>query len=132
MVRDTVIQWRARLSRYRLVGGKCRECQKAFYPRVKSCPYCGSRSVDDVELPRVGRLVAYTAVYSVESEARSGSPVVVGLVDLGVARVVSEITDVADPDKLERGSQVEAVFRKLYEDGDEGVIVYGVKFRPRR
>ncbi|BAA80876.2 conserved hypothetical protein AcaC [Aeropyrum pernix K1] len=128
---STVREWRTRVPRYRLLGGRCSDCGRSFYPPAKACPYCGSRNVAETELPRVGRLEAYTVLYSVESGARDRSPVVIGLVDLGVAKVVSEIVDVSDPESLERGVQVEAVFRRIYEDGDEGVIVYGVKFRPK-
>jgi uncharacterized OB-fold protein len=125
----TVDQWRTRLYRYRLLGGRCRDCGRAFYPPLRACPYCGSRSVEEVRLPRQGRLITYTVLYSVEEGARGESPVAVGLVDLGVARVLAEIVD-AEPSELSAGMPVEAVFRRLYEDGEEGVIVYGVKFRP--
>lgn len=124
-----VDQWRSRKYRYRLLGGRCRSCGRAFYPPLHSCPYCGSSEVEEVRLPRRGRLVSYTILYSVEEGSRPESPVVVGLVDLGVARVLSEIVD-ADPSGLEPGAPLEAVFRKLGESGEEGVIVYGVKFRP--
>ncbi len=125
----TVDQWRYRSQRYRLQGGRCRDCGRAFYPHLKSCPYCSSRSTEALELPRSGRLEAFTILYSVERGARGESPVVVGLVDLGVSRVISEIVD-ADPGSLKSGIPVEAVFRRLSADGDEGVIVYGIKFRP--
>ncbi|MCE4611988.1 MAG: Zn-ribbon domain-containing OB-fold protein [Desulfurococcales archaeon] len=124
-----VDQWRTRIYRYRLLGGRCRECGRAFYPPLPKCPYCSSEDVEEVRLPRQGKLVSYTILYSVEEGARRESPVIVGLVDLGVARVVSEIVD-AEPGTLKSGMAVEAVFRRLYEEGDEGVIVYGVKFRP--
>ena len=124
-----VDQWRTRIYRYRLLGGRCRECGKAFYPPLPRCPYCASESVEEVRLPRHGKLLSYTVLYSVEEGARRESPVVVGLVDLGVARVLSEIVDV-DLGELKTGMRVEAVFRRLYEEGEEGVIVYGVKFRP--
>jgi len=122
--------WRTRLQRYRLLGARCRSCGRLHYPPLKSCPYCGSRDLEEAQLPRQGRLLSYTAVYSVEEGSREESPVYVGLVDLGVARVVAELTDVSDPSQLRPGAAVEAVFRRIGEEGDEGVVVYGVKFRP--
>ncbi len=121
--------WRGRIHRYRLVAGKCNSCGRIHYPPSHSCPHCGSRGLAEVELPRMGRLVSYSIVYSVPSESRSKAPVILGLVDLGVARVISEITD-AGPEDISVGMQVEAVFRRITEDGETGVLVYGVKFRP--
>ena len=120
--------WRTRIARYRLLGGVCSACGRAHYPPRESCPYCGERPVKEVELPRAGKLLSYTILYSVEEQDRGESPIVVGLIDLGVARVVSEIVDV-DPESLHSGITVEAVFRRLRVDGETGVIVYGVKFR---
>ncbi len=122
--------WRTRIPRYRLLGARCRSCGRLHYPPLKACPYCGSRDLEEAQLPRQGRLLAYTAVYSVEEGGREESPVYVGLIDLGVARVVAELTDVVDPSQLKPGAPVEAVFRMISEEDDEGVIVYGVKFRP--
>ena len=36
-----------------------------------------------------------------------------------------------DPDSVEIGMPVEMVTRKLRADGEEGMIVYGYKFRPQ-
>ncbi|MCB0020821.1 MAG: OB-fold domain-containing protein, partial [Anaerolineales bacterium] len=43
--------------------------------------------------------------------------------------VTAQLTDM-DSDELQIGMKVEMVTRKLREDGDEGMIVYGYKFRP--
>ena len=43
--------------------------------------------------------------------------------------VTAQLTDVS-PDEVEIGMPVEMVTRKLREFGEEGVIVYGYKFRP--
>ncbi|MDE3088786.1 MAG: hypothetical protein KGJ80_05320 [Chloroflexota bacterium] len=36
----------------------------------------------------------------------------------------------ANPDELKVGQRVEMVIRKLRAHGEEGLIVYGYKFRP--
>ena len=56
----------------------------------------------------------------------------VALVELdnGV-KVLAPLTDVK-PEEVYYGMEVEATLRKIYEDGDEGVIVYGFKFVPLR
>lgn len=105
------------------------ECGRVHYPPSKTCPYCKSRNLSDVSLPRRGRVVTYTIVYATPPDRREKTPTVVGLIDLGVTRVIAEITDV-DVSELREGMEVEAVFRKLREDGSTGLIVYTIKFRP--
>jgi len=43
-------------------------------------------------------------------------------------RVLGTLTDVFG--EVKEGMDVEAVFRKISEDGEEGLIYYGTKFRP--
>lgn len=121
--------WRRRGLLYRLEAARCRECGRVHYPPAAACPYCGSKSLERVHLPTTGVLESYTIVYSVPEGARGEAPVIVGLVNLGGVRVVAEITD-ADPGEVSTGMSVEAVLRKVREDGEAGVIYYAVKFRP--
>ena len=123
------IVWRFKEGRQRLVGGRCDSCGRAFYPATHGCPYCGSRRVKRVSLPREGRIVSYSIIYSATDDAKFEAPVVLALVDLGVARVIAEITDV-DPSDVSEGMKVEAILRKVREEGESGVIVYALKFRP--
>jgi len=44
--------------------------------------------------------------------------------------VTAQLTDV-DNNKVDIGMPVEMVTRKLREDGDRGMLVYGYKFRPQ-
>ncbi|MEM0365515.1 MAG: Zn-ribbon domain-containing OB-fold protein [Acidilobaceae archaeon] len=123
------VVWRSRIYRYRLIGCKCKNCGRVHYPPASACPYCSSRDLEEVELPRVGKVLSYSIVYAVDSDARERSPVILGLIDLGVTRIIAEITD-ANPEDIKIGSQLEAVFRRIGEDGETGVIIYGLKFRP--
>ena len=116
---------------YRLIAYKCKSCGRAHYPPANACPYCGSRDLGEIELPRVGRILSYSIVYTTPFEDKDRSPVVIGLVDLGVARLIAEIVDVK-PEDVRIDDRVEAVFRRISVDGDTGLIVYGIKFRPVR
>ena len=44
--------------------------------------------------------------------------------------LTAQLTDI-DPDDVEIGMPLEMVTRKLRTDGEEGMIVYGYKFRPQ-
>ena len=57
-------------------------------------------------------------------------PYTVALVELDEGPLVTgQLTD-ADQDEIEIGMPVEMVTRKLREEGEDGLIVYGYKFRP--
>ncbi|MEB3760720.1 MAG: Zn-ribbon domain-containing OB-fold protein [Desulfurococcales archaeon] len=129
MTRSLPVWWRRRIPRYRLIGARCKECGKIHYPPRTSCPYCGSNSLEEVQLPRRGILESYSVIYSVPGDNRLNAPIIVGLVNINGVRIVAELTDVL-PGELSTGLEVEAVVRKISETSDTGIITYGVKFRP--
>jgi len=124
--------WRYRIPRYRLVGRECKKCGKRHYPPKLACPYCGSRSLENIDLPKTGVIETYTVVYEVSEEFKHKAPVIIGLIKLDDGtRVIAPVTDVTS-DELEIGLRVEATFRRI-RDGDYfGVIGYGISFRPVR
>lgn len=122
--------WRTRVPRYRLVGHECLDCGRRHYPPRPACPYCGSRRLREVELPRMGVVETYTVIRTVMEGFRDRAPMVIGLVRLDDGTLVlAPITD-TDPDKVSAGMRVEAVLRRIRVDGDTGLIGYGVSFRP--
>ncbi|MCD6563180.1 MAG: Zn-ribbon domain-containing OB-fold protein [Thermoproteales archaeon] len=122
--------WRERKYKYRLIGGICKKCNATFYPYRGSCPYCGSDDIEEVNLPKKGRLISYTIIYSPPSEFRLKQPYIVGLIELeDGTRIIAQITDV-DVNEVKDGIEVEAVFRRYREQGADGIIEYGIKFRP--
>ncbi len=122
--------WRRKYSIYRLQAARCKACGRVHYPPRPACPYCGSRDLELVELPKHGKLVSFTKVYAVPEGARAQSPVYVGLVDLGATKVVAELTDITDQTQPKEGMEVEAVLRRTRVDGEAGLIYYALKFRP--
>lgn len=122
--------WRERLKRYRLVGGKCPACGSLVYPHRLVCPYCGHEGLEEVELSRRGKVISYTVIRHPPSEFKGLEPYVIAVVELeGGARVLAQLTDV-EPGEVEVGMEVEAVLRRYREQGPDGVIEYGLKFRP--
>jgi uncharacterized OB-fold protein len=58
------------------------------------------------------------------------APYPVALVRLDEGPLVAcQLTDI-QPDALRIGMDVEMVTRKLSEDGHDGIVLYGYKFRP--
>jgi len=75
-------------------------------------------------------VVTWTVIRNPPKDFERYAPYVVALVELddGV-RILTQLTDVS-PEEVSKGMRVEAVFRRVKEDGAEGLILYGYKFRP--
>ncbi len=122
--------WRSMPFTYRLSGWRCEHCG-AFHPiKPLLCRRCRSRRFSEVELPRTGKLIAYTVLRSPPKEFRDFAPYAIGLIELDDGtRVLGQLTDFKD-EELREGVRVEAVFRRIRVNGEEGLIEYGYKFRP--
>ena len=58
------------------------------------------------------------------------APYAVAVIELDEgAKLTSQLVD-CDIDNIEIGDPVEMVFRRISEDGPDGVISYGFKFKP--
>ena len=81
-------------------------------------------------LSGTGEVYSYTTMYSVPQGYEAQKPYTVALIRLDDGPIISaQLTDVESED-VHIGLRVEMVTRKLREDGDEGQIIYGYKFRP--
>ncbi len=77
-----------------------------------------------------GEIFSFTTMYNVPHGYEDLKPYTVALVKLDEGPMVTaQLTDV-DTQDVKIGLRVEMVTRKLREEGDEGQIIYGYKFRP--
>ena len=121
--------WRNQVPRYRLLGDKCKACGARYFPAQPVCT-CGSTEFDDYKLSELGEVVTWTVIRSPPVGYEKYAPYVVALIELDDGmRLLSQVVDV-DPAEVKTGLRVEAVFRKVKEDGLSGIIYYGYKFRP--
>ncbi|MEM2584127.1 MAG: Zn-ribbon domain-containing OB-fold protein [Thermoproteota archaeon] len=123
--------WRSMKERYRLLGTYCENCKGSFFPPRKICPRCRRKGkTRQVEFSGRGRVFSYTVINVGSKTFESYAPYIIGLVELEEGpRVMSQIVD-CKPEEVYIGMEVEACFRKLFEQGDGGIISYGFKFRP--
>jgi uncharacterized OB-fold protein len=76
----------------RLLGGHCDGCDRPHFPRLDSCPYCGSETVRDVELSDHGVLWGWTTVTAAPPGYLGEVPYGFGVVELPEGlRVVSRL-----------------------------------------
>lgn len=83
-----------------------------------------------VALTGRGEVYSFTTMYNVPKGYEEQKPYSIALIKLDDGPMVTaQLTDV-DSTEIHIGMRVEMVTRKLREEGDEGQIIYGYKFRP--
>jgi len=132
MTTEITRHWRLKSQRYQLVGEVCPTCGNKMFPPRDVCPECADNSYQpDFKFSGQGQIFSHTTVYNPPEGYEEGAPYTVALVKLAEGPLVTaQITDVANED-VKIGMPVEMVTRKLQTQGEEGLIVYGYKFRPR-
>jgi uncharacterized OB-fold protein len=121
--------WREIPSRYNLLGTRCKNCGKVFFPPRYFCPDC--RRKGDLEPYKIkgrGKIISFTEVHSPAPGFEKQTPYVLALIELEEGcRVLAQLTDIVGHE-IKIGDEVEMVFRKISEEGE--VICYGYKARP--
>jgi uncharacterized OB-fold protein len=93
------------------------------------CPECTNPAYEPFTFSGNGRVYSHSTVYQAPAGYEQFVPYTVALVELDEGPLVTgQLTDV-DQDDVEIGMPVEMVTRKLREEGEDGLIVYGYKFR---
>ena len=122
--------WRLQQQRYGLVGEICPHCEEKIFPPRDVCPNCAQEAKTPYVFSGKGEVFSYTTVYDAPEGYEGNAPYTVALIKLEEGPLVTaQLTDV-DNGKVEIGVPVEMVTRKLREDGERGMLVYGYKFRP--
>jgi uncharacterized OB-fold protein len=122
--------WRLQRQNYRLVGEVCNRCGNKIFPPRDVCPECHEPAYEPHTFTGRGEVYSHTTVYNAPEGYDEYVPYAVALVKLQEGPLVTaQLTDVA-PGEIEIGMSVEMVTRKVREFGEDGVIVYGYKFRP--
>lgn len=94
--------------------------------------HLGSHRLQGETQPLSGRgeVYSFSTMYSVPGGYEEQKPYTIALVQLDEGSMVTaQLTDV-DAQEVRIGMRVEMVTRKLREEGAEGQIIYGYKFRP--
>lgn len=122
--------WRLLDQRYRLQGSKCNSCGDLQFPPRIVCSKCKHREFKPFSFSGKGSVYSYSTVFQAAAQFEDHVPYIVALIDLEEGpRITAQLTDVAS-DEVEIGMPVEMVIRKISEEGERGLIVYGYKFRP--
>ncbi|NMB84154.1 hypothetical protein GYA28_02590 [Candidatus Roizmanbacteria bacterium] len=81
-------------------------------------------------LGKKGKIISWTKILTPPPDFKKYAPYAVVLVDFGDGtKAFGQLVDYEDRD-LATGKKVKAVLRKIRDSYSEGVIAYGIKFRP--
>ena len=123
--------WRTQSQRYALVGEVCESCGNKIFPPRDICPDCDAPAKTPFTFSGLGEVYSYSTVYYAPEGYQENVPYTVALVKLDEGPMVTaQLTDV-EPKEVSVGMLVEMVTRKIRQEGERGVIIYGYKFRPR-
>jgi len=116
---------------YRLEGTRCRGCGAKHFPPRRVCPGCRSGDLETLAFSGRGTVYAATRVTQAPRGHGSMAPYSVALVRLEEGPLVTaQLADAGD-EPPPGGTPVEMVTRKVRDSEEQGLIVYGYKFRPR-
>ena len=122
--------WRTRHQRYSLKAEVCEVCGNTIFPPRDVCPHCAEQRQTWTTLSGRGEVYSYTTMHNAPAGFEEYAPYTVALVKLAEGPMVTaQLTDV-EAQEVFIGMPVEMVTRKLSQEGDEGQILYGYKFRP--
>ena len=128
MVESLPISWRLKRQKYNLVGTKCRTCGNAFFPPRQLCPSCRRKGrLQEFQFSGKGEIVSYTVIRAAPQGFEKYTPYTVALIKLQEGPMLSGQL-VTNGEEVEIGKKVRSVFRKMQEEGTDGVIHYGLKF----
>jgi uncharacterized OB-fold protein len=93
---------------------------------------CGHREFEPIKLADEGTVKTYTVIRVAPSGFEDQSPFAVGIVELkdGVSTMM-QIAD-CEPEELKIGMPVKIEFRKVQQEGEAGILMYGYKAVPAR
>ena len=122
--------WREIPQRYRLEANKCKNCDIIFFPPRLICPECKKREFEETRLAEKGKILTYTIIRVPPRQFLDQAPYAVGIVELddGV-KLTGQIVD-CDFEDLKIGQKVKLEFRKIFDEGEAGILCYGYKFVP--
>jgi uncharacterized OB-fold protein len=122
--------WRNRQQRYSLKAELCYVCGKHIFPPRDVCPHCAEQKQSWTNLSGRGEIYSFTTMYNAPTGFEEYAPYTMALVKLAEGPMITaQLTDL-EPAEVKIGLPVEMVTRKLTQDGAEGQILYGYKFRP--
>jgi len=122
------LYWRLKRQKYNLIGTRCDTCKVAFFPPRNFCPSCRRKGViKEFQFSGRGEILSHTVIRTAPKGFECYTPYPVAIIKLEEGPAISG--QVVEGNEVEIGKKVVPVFRKMYEEGKDGIIHYGIKFK---
>jgi uncharacterized OB-fold protein len=118
---------REKAQRYRLEAARCTACGEIHFPPRVVCRKCGAEEFETVVLPRRGKVLSHTTIWIPPANFEDQKPYVVAIVELENGVRLTTMVAEAPPDRVEIGTEVELIFRRIQKESEWGVLQYGYK-----
>lgn len=126
----TARYWRECPQRYRGEAAKSAKTGKVYFPPRLVEPGNGNRKFKPTKLNYTGEVLTYTVIRVAPMGFEKQSPYALAIIQLdGGGRITTQVTDVP-VDNVKIGMRVRVEFRKINDDGLEGIHQYGYKVVP--
>lgn len=106
-----------------LMGSKCKECGRYFFPQRKRCASCAEPTTEPVELSREGILNSFSLMTRKPKYCLVEPPYILGEVTIPEGIVIYAVIHAADPNALEMGQQVRLDTVELETQGEDGAVI---------
>jgi len=127
---DLAKHWRQKGARYRLEGQRHRTTGEVRFPARPAALGDDPATWEPCTLSGKGEIYSFSVLRQAPEGFDQATPYPVALVKLAEGPLVTaQLTDCAEAD-LAIGRPVEMVTRRLKDTGEDGLLVYGYKFRP--
>ncbi len=127
---DLAKHWRLKGARYRLEGQRHQSTGEVRFPAQPAALGEQADAWETVALSGRGEIWSFSVLRQVPAGFEEFAPYPVALVKLEEGPLVTaQLTDCSE-DEISIGQPVEMVTRRLVDTGEDGLLVYGYKFRP--
>lgn len=123
------LYWRLQRQKYNLFGTRCSTCNNVYFPPKDFCPECRRKGkIEKFRFSGKGKIISYTIIRVPPEGFEKFTPYAVAIIKLDEGtRISGQIVDKVET--VDIGKKVETVFRRISEDGESGLIHYGLKWR---
>ena len=106
-----------------LIGSKCKECGRYFFPQRKRCGYCAEPSTEMVELSKEGILSSYSLLTKKPKYSLIEPPYILGEVKIPENILIFTVINAKNSKELKIGQKVKLDTLEIKKDEKENSVV---------
>jgi hypothetical protein len=125
-----------RHSHLNLIATRCQTCQSLHFPQVNACTKCfetEKQNLESEQLPTTGTVYSFTVVHKGSTAFKDAIPYTIAIIKLDKTdiKLTGQVANAEQPD-IHIGAPVTAIHRIITQDGDTGLIHYGIKWQVKK